>query len=89
MNFGLSFDHPARDMAQTRTSAVPRPLELSFVFPKIPHRRVNVHLTLLSTVIMVFLSAADIGEGDAASALGSFVYAMPDVCVLITVTVPL
>lgn len=70
-------------MDQTNSDASPCPVEFSFTFPKIPYKRVHVHLTLLSAAIMVFLTTTNVNEGNATSALGSFVYAMPDVCTLL------
>lgn len=69
--------------------AAVRPLELAFNFPKVPHRRVNLHLTLLSSAIVLFLSTTDVGEGKMSCALGSFVYAMPDVRIVVTQTMSL
>ena len=56
------------------------PLELSFPLPKAPNTILQVHLTFFATTIMLFLTTTALGESDQTlSAMGSFVYAMPDV----------
>jgi len=56
-----------------------KPLELSFPLPKVPHTTLHMHLTFLTTSMMVFLTTATIGDaGTSTAAMGSFVYAMPD-----------
>ena len=61
--------------------AISQPLELSIPFPRIPHTSIHLHLTLLSTSVMLFVTSRNVGEGDTGAApLGSFVYSLPDVC---------
>ncbi len=62
-----------------------KPMELSFPLPKAPHIMLHVHLTFLTTSTMLFLTTATIGETTSSVApMGSFVYAMSDVCLLVT-----
>ena len=56
-----------------------RPVELSFPLPKAPDTRVYLQLTIQSTSILLFLTTAMNGDTSTATALGSFVYALPDV----------
>jgi len=56
-------------------------MELSIPLPKNPHTILHLHLTFLTTSIMLFLTTSTIGDSSSIlSPLGSFVYAMPDVC---------
>ena len=58
-----------------------KPIELSFPLPKAPHTMLHTHLTFLATSTMLFLTTAAVGEATSSVApMGSFVYAMPDVC---------
>lgn len=55
-----------------------KPIELSFPFPRSLHKSVNVHLTCLTSAILLFLTTTSTGEASGSSApMGSFVYAMP------------
>lgn len=55
--------------------------ELSFPLPKNPHTILQAHLTFFETSMMLFLTTSTIGESSSALApMGSFVYAMPNVC---------
>lgn len=57
------------------------PQELSFPLPKNPHTILQAHLTFFETSMMLFLTTSTIGESSSALApMGSFVYAMPNVC---------
>ena len=57
-------------------------LELSFPLPKTPHVILHLHLTFLATSLIVFLTTTTIGDsGSTTAPLGSFVYAMPGVCI--------
>ena len=60
-----------------------KPMELSFPLPKAPHTMLHAHLTFLTTSTILFLTTATVGEATSSLApMGSFVYAMPDVCLL-------
>ena len=64
-------------------SPSPKPLELAIPLPNTPGTRIHIHLTVLTTTILLFLSSAsshDTSTGPCA--MGSFVYAMPDVSAL-------
>lgn len=56
------------------------PIHLSMALPNAPGSRIHMHLTILATSILLFLTST---TGDSAAgatpSLGSFVYAMPDV----------
>ncbi len=60
------------------------PLEIALRLPASPHTTIHMHLTLLGTTILLFLTSTStdaLSDSSAGglSALGSFVYAMPDV----------
>lgn len=57
-----------------------KPLELSFPLPKNPHSILQAHLTFLETSIMLFLTTNMIGESSTLAPMGSFVYALHNVC---------
>lgn len=58
-----------------------KPQELSFPLPRNPHTILQAHLTFFETSMMLFLTTSTIGESSSALApMGSFVYAMPNVC---------
>lgn len=56
-------------------------VEISFPLPKAPHVTLHGHLWFDTGYTMVHLTTSDIGEASGSQApLGSFVYAMPNVC---------
>ena len=55
------------------------PVQLSFPLPKAPETKVHVHLTVNSTSLLLFLTTISGGNPSSGAALGSFVYALPDV----------
>ena len=62
-----------------------QPLEVSFPLPRSPHTTLHAHITFLTTSTMLFLTTNVIGESSSTRApMGSFVYAMPDVCLIRT-----
>jgi hypothetical protein len=66
-----------------------KPLELSFPLPKAPHALLRVHLTFLGTATTLFLTTTAVDESSSTlSALGSFVYAMPDVSLCVYIEQP-
>lgn len=79
----------------TETASVPRtqqvspdlkPQELSFPLPKALHTTGHVHLTFLGHCATVFLATSTPGDsGGSVKPLGSFVYAMPDVSLMIMI----
>lgn len=65
------------------TSPQLQPKELSFPLSKVLHTTAHVHLTVLETCVMVFVTVTTPGEGTGSTKpMGSFVYAMPDVSFL-------
>lgn len=56
-----------------------KPIELSISLPHSPGTRIHFHLTILATSLMLFLTNASIDSGQGGAAMGSLVYAMPDV----------
>ena len=61
------------------THASSKPIELAIGLPHSPGTRIYLHLTILASSVMLFLTSASMDAGQAGAALGSFVYAMPDV----------
>ncbi|KAK4956131.1 hypothetical protein LTR66_013369 [Elasticomyces elasticus] len=59
-------------------SPPPKPIQLSFPLPHALGTSIYLHLTVLTTSIMLFLTSASSDSGAMPAALGSFVYAMPD-----------
>jgi hypothetical protein len=58
------------------------PVQLSFPLPRSLDTRVYLHLTVKSKAIVLFLTTASTEEAASPTPLGSFVYALPDVCLL-------
>ena len=61
----------------THTSG--EPIELAIALPHSPGVRIHLHLTVLASSLMLFLTSASMDAGQSGAAMGSFVYAMPDV----------
>ncbi|KAI6875521.1 hypothetical protein KC343_g1232 [Hortaea werneckii] len=55
-----------------------KPIELAIALPYSPATRINIHLTILATTIMLFMTTSDLGSSQGGTAMGSLVYAMPD-----------
>jgi hypothetical protein len=62
--------------------------ELAVELLSSPGTRINLHLTLHATSLLLFLATTNIDGGDGVAPLGSFVYAMPDVRAFIYQTRP-
>ena len=56
-----------------------KPIELAFDLPHSPGLRINLHLTVKATYILLFLTSTNADSSQSAASMGSFVYAMPDV----------
>lgn len=56
-------------------------MELAVDLPHSPGLRVNLRLTVLANSILLFLTSSSAESGQGAAAMGSFVYALPDVSV--------
>ncbi|KAK3099101.1 hypothetical protein LTR53_019068, partial [Teratosphaeriaceae sp. CCFEE 6253] len=54
------------------------PLELAVSLPRNLGTRLHLHLTILATSIMLFLSSAPLDGDRPGAAMSSFIYAMPD-----------
>lgn len=61
-------------------SASLHPQQLSVPLPLTPHTTLHMQITPLETSTMVFLTTTDQPSSSSLSALGSFVYSMPNVC---------
>jgi len=61
------------------SSPSPVPIELALPQPRAPGSYIHIHLTVLATSIVLFVTNSSPENAGTASALGSFVYAMPDV----------
>lgn len=56
------------------------PIDISFPLPKHAHLNFHAHLSFTGHCAMIHLTTTEVGEGDGVlPAMGSFVYAMPDV----------
>jgi hypothetical protein len=61
------------------TDATVPPIELSFTLPQSPQVRIHIHLTILKTSLLLFLTTTSAEYSSSSCPLGSFVYAMPNV----------
>lgn len=68
--------------------AINEPIQLSFPLPRSLDTRIYLRLTIKQKVIMLFLTTVAAEEDNNAVPMGSFVYALPDVCKLITPWLP-
>lgn len=59
-----------------------RPVELAFELPHSPGLRINLHLTVKASSILLFLTSTNTDASQSVASMGSFVYAMPDVSLL-------
>jgi hypothetical protein len=57
-----------------------KPVQLSLLLPRAPETRIHIHLTINTISLMVFLTTVGGGDTATTAPLGSFVYALPDVC---------
>ena len=56
-----------------------KPVELVIRLPFHQETKIHLHLTILATSIILFVSTAALDAASGGAAMGSFVYAMPDV----------
>lgn len=61
---------------------ISEPVQLSFLLPRSLDTKVHLRLTIKSKVILLFLTTMAADEGEQAAPMGSFVYALPNVCIL-------
>lgn len=63
-------------------SKMSEPIQFSMPLPNAPGSRIHTHLTILATSILLFCTSTTAEFASSAiPPLGSFVYAMPDVCI--------
>lgn len=75
---------PAISAAELTAPSI-KPQEVSFTLPKALHTTAHVHLNFLGHCAMVFLATSTPGDsGGSIKPMGSFVYAMPDVSILLS-----
>lgn len=70
---------PHRGRRPTESDVAIAPIQLSFPLPNDPSVRILLHLTVLSTSIVLFLTTSSVEAPSSNCSLGSFVYAMPNV----------
>lgn len=63
------------------TSPIVKPVQLSVTLPYAPDTRIRLHLTTQKASLLLFLTTTSAEAGSSAAPLGSFVYAIPSVCV--------
>lgn len=65
-------------------------IQLSIPLPRSLDSRIYIHMTVRPKSVQLFLTTASAEELTAAAPLGSFVYALPDVCqtALVTPRIP-
>ncbi|KUJ21087.1 uncharacterized protein LY89DRAFT_681702 [Mollisia scopiformis] len=56
------------------------PIEVSFPLPKAPDTKIHLRLTIQTTSLLLFLTTVINNDTSTVPPLGSFVYALPDVC---------
>ena len=74
---------PQEDSPPAVVLATPtiRPQAVSVALPHIIHTTLHIQVTRFGTSNMVFITTSDPSSSLSSSALGSFVYAMPNVCI--------
>lgn len=60
-----------------------KPIELSFPLPHAPQTTIYIRLTISATSLLLLLTTVYGGEASTKPTLGSFVYALPDVSILL------
>lgn len=80
----LMMDPPlaARPDTPISDSASPtfHPAHIAVPLPYSPHTTLHCQITRLETSNLIFLTSCDSSSGSSQTALGSFVYALPNVC---------
>lgn len=61
------------------THASNTPIELAISLPRSPGTQIYLHLTISESSVLLFLTSGSLDGGQTGTAMGSFVYAMPDV----------
>jgi len=57
-----------------------KPIQLALPLPHAPHSLIHIHLTILKNSLLLFLTTSSTDSGSTLAAMGSLVYAMPNVC---------
>lgn len=77
-----STDGEPREPVHVGTSSTIAPNDFSFPLRLSPHTTLHIQLTSLATSTLIFLTTKSPANPSSVSALGSFVYAMPNVSLL-------
>lgn len=56
--------------------------ELAVELPHSPGLRVNLRLTVLANSVLLFLTSSSPDSSQGSAAMGSFIYGLPDVCII-------
>jgi hypothetical protein len=67
--------------AANGTEAHQKPLELAMSLPRSPGTRIQLRLDVSTSSVLLFLTSGNMEAAQGNAALGSFVYAMPDVSI--------
>ncbi|KAF2222483.1 hypothetical protein BDZ85DRAFT_128747 [Elsinoe ampelina] len=60
------------------TSPAAKPIEIAIPQPFTANTRLHLHLTILATTLILFVTSGGSDSGTSGAAMGSFVYAMPN-----------
>lgn len=61
---------------------VSAPIQVSFPLPRGMETKIHMRLTIQSKAILLFVTTVAAEDSDKLAPMGSFVYAIPDVCSL-------
>lgn len=65
----------------TSTQPMAKPKHLSVPLPLSPHTNLHIQINQHGSSILAFITTTDLSSTGSLSPLGSFVYAMPNVCI--------
>ncbi len=71
-------ESPQETTCETSPSPTLHPKQLAIPLPLTPHTTLHVQITTLDTSNLIFVTSTDPSSSGSLSALGSFVYAMPN-----------
>ena len=66
-------------IAQNGIHHAAKPIQLAVPLPNAPGMRLHLHLTILATTLVLFVTSASGDSSVGTVPMGSFVYALPDV----------
>lgn len=69
-----------KTLSSDSTTPTTRPKHLSIPLPLSPHTKLHIQITHRGSSILAFLTTTDPSNTASLAPLGSFVYAMPNVC---------